>query len=69
MKVLITGICGFAGSSIARGLQDVESTIDLSGTDNFSRPGSELNRTALRKLGVPVHHADLRNASDVDALP
>ncbi len=69
MKVLITGICGFAGSSIARGLQDLESTIELSGIDNFSRPGSELNRTALRNLGVPVHHADLRNASDVDALP
>ena len=69
MKVLITGICGFVGSSIARGLQDLESTIELSGIDNFSRPGSELNRTALRNLGVPVHHADLRNASDVDALP
>lgn len=69
MKVLITGICGFAGSSIARGLQDLDSTIELSGIDNFSRPGSEVNRVALRKVGIPVHHADLRNASDVDALP
>lgn len=69
MKVLITGICGFAGSTVARGLQDLDSTIELFGIDNFIRPGSEVNRIALRKLGVPVHHADLRHVSDIDALP
>lgn len=69
MKVLITGICGFAGSTVAKTLQDLDSTIELFGIDNFSRPGSEVNRADLRGLGIPVHHADLRNASDVDALP
>jgi CDP-paratose 2-epimerase len=69
MKVLITGVCGFAGSTVARALKDFDTTIELSGIDNFSRPGSEVNRIALRHLGVPVHHADLRNASDVDGLP
>jgi CDP-paratose 2-epimerase len=68
MKVLITGICGFAGSTVARALRDFDSTIELFGIDNFIRPGSEVNRVALRKLGVPVYHADLRHASDIDAL-
>jgi CDP-paratose 2-epimerase len=69
VKVLITGICGFVGSTVARALQDLDSTIELFGIDNFSRAGSEANRVALRKLGVPVHHADLRHVSDIDALP
>jgi CDP-paratose 2-epimerase len=68
MKVLITGICGFAGSTVARALRDLDSTIELFGIDNFIRPGSEVNRVALRKLGIPVYHADLRHASDIDAL-
>ena len=69
MNVLITGICGFTGRTVAGTLQNLDSTIELFGIDNFSRPGSEMNRTALRNLGIPVHHADLRNASDIDALP
>jgi CDP-paratose 2-epimerase len=69
MKALITGICGFAGSTVSRALKDVDSTIELFGLDNFSRPGSEVNRATLRNLGVAVHRADLRNASDVDELP
>src|SRR5215471_14279956 len=69
MKALITGICGFAGSTVARALRDLDPTIELFGIDNFIRPGSEVNRAALRKLGIFVHHADLRNASDVDTLP
>ena len=69
MKVLVTGICGFAGSTVARALRELDSSIALFGIDNFSRPGSEVNRATLRDLGIPVHHADLRNASDVDVLP
>jgi CDP-paratose 2-epimerase len=69
MKVIVTGICGFAGSTVARALRDLDSTIDLFGIDNFIRPGSEVNRVALRNLGIPVRHADLRHASDVDGLP
>jgi CDP-paratose 2-epimerase len=37
--------------------------------DNLSRAGSELNRSALRKLGVRFQHADLRASSDVESLP
>ncbi len=69
MKILISGICGFAGSMIARSLMDSGKGHELLGFDNFSRPGSETNRAALRRLGVQVVHADLRMPSDVEALP
>jgi CDP-paratose 2-epimerase len=69
MKVLITGICGFTGSTIARALQDLDSTIALFGIDNFIRPGSERNRTPLQSAGVRLHHGDVRQASDLESLP
>jgi CDP-paratose 2-epimerase len=69
MKVLITGICGFAGSTIARALQDLDSTIELFGIDNFSRPGSEQNRAPLQSAGVRLYHGDVRHARDRESLP
>jgi len=69
MKVLITGTCGFAGTNLARGLRDLDSTIELFGIDNFIRPGNDVNRLALRNFGIAVHPADLRHASNIDALP
>ena len=41
----------------------------ITGLDNFIRPGSEGNRDALRARGIRIHHGDVRNAGDVDALP
>src|SRR5215831_5357994 len=69
MRILITGICGFVGSTLARTW--VESGIGhtLYGIDNLIRPGSETNRLALRGLGVTVHHRDIRLASDFESLP
>lgn len=67
MKILITGICGFAGSSIARALKDLAGdSVTISGIDNLSRPGSAMNRTWLRQHGVTVHHGDLRMPSDLE---
>jgi CDP-paratose 2-epimerase len=68
VRVLISGICGFAGSTIARSLA-AHGGYEVLGFDNFIRPGSEANRDALKKLGVRLSHADLRAQSDVDALP
>ena len=68
MKVLITGICGFAGSVIARGLLDAVPGISILGIDNFSRRGSETNREPLRELGIDVRTGDVRFAKDVDEL-
>jgi CDP-paratose 2-epimerase len=69
MKVLITGICGFVGSSLAEGLLERHAGISIFGVDNLMRPGSELNRARLRELGVALVHGDIRMASDFESLP
>jgi CDP-paratose 2-epimerase len=69
MKVLLSGACGFAGRTIANDLREQFSGIEIIGFDNLSRPGSELNRRALRQSGIGFRHGDVRSASDVDSLP
>jgi CDP-paratose 2-epimerase len=69
MKLLITGVCGFVGSTLARSFRRQFGDWKISGIDNLSRPGSELNRSDLQTIGVSVIHSDLRNASDLEALP
>lgn len=67
MRILISGICGFVGSTLARELHAAGHTI--CGFDNFIRPGSQTNREPLEKLGIKVTTADLRFAPQIDALP
>ncbi len=69
MRILISGICGFVGSTVARTLLASGRGHQLFGFDNFIRPGSETNRAELKALGVKLFHADLRNASDLETLP
>jgi CDP-paratose 2-epimerase len=69
MKVLVTGICGFAGSTLTHALLEAAENLQVTGVDNFIRPGSELNRPELAKLGVKTIHADVRNAADFETLP
>jgi CDP-paratose 2-epimerase len=69
VRILISGICGFAGSAIARSLASISPGARILGFDNFIRPGSETNRSGLKQAGAKVFHADVRSASDVDSLP
>ncbi len=69
MRILISGICGFAGSAIARALAAQGAGHEISGIDNFIRPGSEENRADLKRLGIRLAHGDVRAPSDIDALP
>jgi len=69
MRVLITGVCGFVGGTLARGLREGWPDWEIVGLDNFVRPGSETNRRALRERGVKLFHGDVRNPSDLEALP
>ena len=69
MKILITGICGFVGSTLAKTWAEQDAGHVIYGIDNFIRPGSETNRMLLKKIGVKVFHADLRCFSDFEALP
>jgi CDP-paratose 2-epimerase len=69
MKILITGVCGFVGGSLARFWIKNFPSDKIYGLDNFSRPGSEINRLELKRLGVNIFHGDLRLASDLETLP
>jgi CDP-paratose 2-epimerase len=69
MRILISGICGFVGSTLALRLRETSEKSEIVGFDNFARPGSELNRLPLRRVGIEVRHADLRNGSDIEVLP
>lgn len=73
MKLLITGICGFVGSTLATALTEEHRAggdkLEIIGIDNFSRAGSETNRVILKRLGINVRHADLRCPEDIDDLP
>jgi CDP-paratose 2-epimerase len=69
MRLLITGICGFVGSSLANWFREREPSCEIIGIDNLVRPGSETNRSILRSRGIAFQHGDVRNASDFENLP
>jgi CDP-paratose 2-epimerase len=69
MKLLLTGICGFVGQTLARTLLEQLPGVEITGVDNLIRPGSEQNRRRLDALQVKFVHADIRSASDIEALP
>ena len=69
MKLLITGICGFVGSTLAASIRETDASISIIGIDNFSRSGSWHNKEMLRERGIEVLTGDIRQASDIDALP
>ena len=68
MKILITGVCGFVGSTLAECLLERMEGIRLAGIDNLTRPGAETNRARIERLGVEFTHGDLRSASDIAGL-
>ncbi len=69
MRILISGVCGFVGSTLARALAETNAGHHLVGFDNFIRPGSETNRAELKARGVKLFHGDLRCPSDLETLP
>ncbi|MGB7266803.1 MAG: NAD-dependent epimerase/dehydratase family protein [Terracidiphilus sp.] len=69
MKILISGVCGFAGSHLARCLLESRENISIVGIDNLARSGSETNRVPLKQIGVQLFHGDIRLASDLETLP
>jgi CDP-paratose 2-epimerase len=69
MRILITGVCGFVGSALAKCLLERVEGLHIAGMDNLMRPGAETNRAPMEQLGVEFIHGDLRSASDVSALP
>ncbi len=68
MKILITGICGFVGSTLAKALLAHRTGLEILGIDNFIRPGSETNRAELKSLGIKILHGDIRSSSDLEGI-
>lgn len=70
MRILITGICGFAGSTLAQALLDATEpgALTITGIDNLSRAGSWLNRKLLGARGIRIVHGDIRSPSDLEGL-
>lgn len=68
MRILITGVCGFVGSSLAMYFRQQSTANQIVGVDNLIRPGSETNRKRLAEAGVQFVHGDLRIPSDLEAL-
>lgn len=69
MRILITGICGFVGSTIALGLREISPNYRVFGIDNLIRRGAERNVDILSKHSIDYYHGDIRSRSDVEALP
>jgi CDP-paratose 2-epimerase len=69
MKLLVTGICGFVGSQLSETLLGRFSGLEITGIDNLSRRGSELNLARLKRLGCRVLHGDIRLPEDLAELP
>jgi CDP-paratose 2-epimerase len=67
LKVLITGGCGFLGSTLALYLR--ERGHDVVAMDNLVRRGSESNIERLQKHGVVFVHGDVRCIEDFAGLP
>jgi CDP-paratose 2-epimerase len=69
MRLLITGICGFAGSTIAREMLAHQQGLQIIGLDSLIRRGSETNVEPLRAHGIDVRVGDIRDRATVEALP
>jgi nucleoside-diphosphate-sugar epimerase len=64
MRLLVTGICGFVGSALARCFLELIDWIEILGVDSLIRPGSELNRQSLPIIGCKLFYGDVRSPSD-----
>lgn len=69
MRILITGGCGFVGSSLALAFRREYPAAGVVAFDNLRRRGSELNVGRLARHGVTFVHGDVRVRADLDDLP
>jgi CDP-paratose 2-epimerase len=65
--VLVTGGCGFVGSSLALSLKKDNPGYRILAFDNLKRRGSELNIKRLQANGIEFMHGDIRKKEDIAA--
>jgi len=68
MKILITGGCGFVGSSLSIALKTKYPGYTIIAFDNLKRNGSELNINRLKEAGIIFMRGDVRNKRDLDNI-
>ncbi len=66
-RFLVTGGCGFVGSSLAMQLKQRFPECSVCCLDNLKRRGSELNISRLTEQGIRFEHGDIRNPEDLEA--
>ena len=69
MRILITGACGFVGSTLARDFLCHREGLEIWGLDNFLREGSRTNLKPLLAQGVKVLEGDIRHPEDLRKIP
>jgi CDP-paratose 2-epimerase len=69
MKILITGACGFVGSTLARELLAHRERLEIWGLDNFLREGSRSNLQPLLSRGIQMVEGDIRHSHDLAKIP
>jgi CDP-paratose 2-epimerase len=68
-RILVTGGAGFVGSAISFELKRLFPGADIVAFDNLRRRGSELNIPRLSAAGIRFVHGDVRQPSDLEAVP
>jgi CDP-paratose 2-epimerase len=68
MNILITGGCGFVGSSLAISLKQKYRQYSITVIDNLKRRGSELNLSRLQELDIKFIHGDIRLKQDLEQI-
>jgi len=66
--ILITGGCGFVGSSLAILFKEHYPEVRITCLDNLKRRGSELNISRLKAKEIQFIHGDIRNKEDLAAV-
>jgi CDP-paratose 2-epimerase len=69
VRALVTGGAGFVGASVCLALAERNPGWELFAFDNLKRRGSELNLARLREAGVTFVHGDVREPTDLMAVP
>jgi len=68
MTILITGGCGFVGSSLGIFFKEKYPDYIVIALDNLKRKGSHLNLDRLHLAGVEFVHGDIRNKEDFETI-
>ncbi|MCD8554274.1 NAD-dependent epimerase/dehydratase family protein [Seleniivibrio sp.] len=68
MNILITGGCGFVGSSLALNIKQKYPKYEVTALDNLHRNGSELNIPILHEAGINFIQGDVRRPEDLEPL-